>query len=116
MEFFPDPWSFEESRAAFERVQSGFTERGFGVHALETQGEFSGIVGLSVPSFQAHFTPCVEILWRLNPRFWGQGLVTAAAREVLSVAFQELDLAEVVAFAVVAPAFGSSHGTHLHET
>jgi RimJ/RimL family protein N-acetyltransferase len=101
MEFFPHPWSFEESQAAFERVQAEFTERGFGVYALETDGEFSGIVGLSVPSFEAHFTPSVEILWRLNPRFWGQGLVTAAARRVLKMAFQELDLAEIVAFAVV---------------
>jgi len=101
MEFFPHPWSFEESQAAFEHVQGGFSERGFGVYALETQGEFSGIVGLSVPSFEAHFTPCVEILWRLHPRFWGRCLVTSAAREVLNMAFQELSLEEVVAFAVV---------------
>jgi RimJ/RimL family protein N-acetyltransferase len=64
-------------------------------------GEFRGIVGLSVPSFQAHFTPCVEILWRLDPKLWGQGLVTAAARVVLSMAFRTLKLAEVFAFAVV---------------
>lgn len=101
MEFFPHPWTTEESQAAFEQVQKSFTKRGFGVYTLETQGEFSGIVGLSVPSFEAHFTPCVEILWRLDPRFWGQGLVTEAARKVLNMAFQELNLAEVVAFSVV---------------
>jgi RimJ/RimL family protein N-acetyltransferase len=101
MEFFPHPWSFEESKAAFTLVQERFSEQGFGVYALESKGEFSGIVGLSVPSFKAYFTPCVEILWRLDPQFWGQGLVTAAAREVLNMAFQELNLAEVVAFAVV---------------
>ena len=101
MEFFPHPWSFEKSQATFESIQDGFRERGFGIYALETQGEFSGMVGLSVPSFETHFTPCVEILWRLHPRFWGQGLVTSAAREVLNMAFQELNLEEVVAFAVV---------------
>jgi RimJ/RimL family protein N-acetyltransferase len=30
MEFFPHPWFFENSQATFERVQSGFSERGFG--------------------------------------------------------------------------------------
>lgn len=101
MEFFPHPWSFKESQAAFEQVHNDFSERGFGVYALENNGEFSGIVGLSVPSFKAHFTPRVEILWRLNPQLWGQGLVTEAAREVLSMAFQILNLPEVFAFAVV---------------
>jgi RimJ/RimL family protein N-acetyltransferase len=101
MEFFPHPWSFEESRAAFDGVQAEFDDRGFGIYALETNGEFSGIVGLSVLSFKAHFTPAVEILWRLDPRFWGRGLVTLAAREVLNMAFTELGLEEVVAFAVV---------------
>ena len=101
MEFFPHPWSFQESKAAFEGAHAGFSERGFGVYALENMGEFRGIVGLSVPSFQAHFTPCVEILWRLDPKLWGQGLVTAAARAVLSMAFRTLKLAEVFAFAVV---------------
>lgn len=101
MEFFPHPWSFEESEAAFKQVQEGFSERGFGVYALESKGEFSGIVGLSVPSFKAYFTPCVEILWRLDPGFWGKGLVTVAAREVLNMAFRELNLPEVVAFTVV---------------
>ena len=68
MEFFPHPWSFEESEAAFKQVQEGFSERGFGVYALESKGEFSGIVGLSVPSFKAYFTPCVEILFRVMER------------------------------------------------
>lgn len=100
MEFFQHPWTFQESQAAFERVHDGFSERGFGIYAIENKGAFSGIVGLSIPSFNAHFTPCVEILWRLDPQLWGQGLVTAAAREVLSMAFQTLKLTEVFAFAV----------------
>jgi ribosomal-protein-alanine N-acetyltransferase len=57
MEFFPRPWSLGESHAAFDRAQSEFTERGFGVYAPETHAEFFGIVGISVPSFEAHFTP-----------------------------------------------------------
>ncbi|WP_035357596.1 GNAT family N-acetyltransferase [Edaphobacter aggregans] len=99
MEFFPRPWSLEESHAAFERIEIGFAERGFGIYALEFKEEFAGIIGLSVPIFEAYFTPCVEILWRLLPRFWGKGLVSEAGAAVLQMAFQTLRMPEIVAFA-----------------
>lgn len=103
MEFFPHPWSFEESKVAFERAENEFTERGFGIYAVDLQNtlEFAGVVGLSVPSFKAHFTPCVEILWRLIPRYWRNGFASEAADAVLNMAFQTLELQEVVAFAAI---------------
>jgi RimJ/RimL family protein N-acetyltransferase len=100
MEFFPNVLSPEESQATILRIQNGFERRGFGVYALETQGEFAGIVGLNVSEFQAHFTPCVEILWRLPQSFWGCGLASEAAAAVLTMAFRKLELREVLAFAV----------------
>ena len=101
MEFFPRPWSLQESHAALETIEIGFTQRGFGIYALECNKEFAGIVGLSVPTFEAYFTPCIEILWRLLPRFWGRGLVSEAGAAVLHMAFQTLHMPEVVAFAAV---------------
>jgi RimJ/RimL family protein N-acetyltransferase len=101
MEFFPHPWSLEESHAAFKTIEIGFAERGFGIYTVECGREFAGIVGLSVPTFEAYFTPCVEILWRLLPRFWGRGLVSETAAAVLQMAFQKLRMSEVVAFAPV---------------
>jgi ribosomal-protein-alanine N-acetyltransferase len=56
-----------------------------------------GFIGLNVPSFTAHFTPCVEIGWRLASDYWGFGYATEGARAVLAVAFGELRLREVVA-------------------
>jgi RimJ/RimL family protein N-acetyltransferase len=100
MEFFPHPWSLEESHAALETIERGFDERGFGIYALECNDEFAGIAGLSVPAFNAFFTPCVEILWRLQPHFWGRGLASEAGAAVLKMAFQTLRMPEVVAFAV----------------
>ena len=99
MEFFPNVLSREESQATLLRIGDGFQRRGFGVYAVEAQGEFAGVVGLSVPEFQAHFTPCVEILWRLARSFWGCGLASEAAAAVLAMAFQKLELPEVLAFA-----------------
>jgi ribosomal-protein-alanine N-acetyltransferase len=59
------------------------------------------MVGIAVPAFEAHFTPCVEIGWRLARPVWGQGYVTEAARRVLEFAFGPLGLPEVVAFTTV---------------
>jgi RimJ/RimL family protein N-acetyltransferase len=52
--------------------------------------------------FEAHFTPCVEIGWRLAAAHWNRGLATEGARRCLRYAFQELALPEVVAFTVPA--------------
>jgi ribosomal-protein-alanine N-acetyltransferase len=100
MEFFPRPLSPDESQSTLIRIQEGFSEMGFGVYAIEAAGSFAGIGGLSVPGFKASFTPCVEILWRLLPEFWGHGYATEAARAILSMAFETLALREIVSFAV----------------
>ena len=51
-----------------------------------------------VPGFEAHFTPAVEIGWRLAARFWHEGYGTEAGREVLRAAFEDFALDEVVSF------------------
>src|SRR5205085_6851705 len=56
--------------------------------------------GLAVPAFEAPFTPCVEIGWRLAAEHWGKGYATEAARAVLAVAFGTLGQGEVVSFTV----------------
>jgi ribosomal-protein-alanine N-acetyltransferase len=55
-----------------------------------------------VPRFEAHFTPCVEIGWRLAAKHWGQGYATEAASVVLDHAFGPLGLEQVVSFTVPA--------------
>jgi RimJ/RimL family protein N-acetyltransferase len=102
MEFFPARLTREESDALVDRIEAHFAERGFGAWAAELrgEGEFIGFIGLAVPQFDAHFTPCVEIGWRLARAHWGQGLATEGARAVMHYAFAELGLAEVVSFTV----------------
>jgi len=62
---------------------------GFGLWAVEAPGaaDFVGFVGLAVPSFEAHFTPCVEIGWRLAREHWGHGYATEAATAALAFGF-----------------------------
>ena len=82
MEFFPKPLDRAESDAFAARIREGFESRGFGQWAVEVPGraDFIGYVGLSVPQFEAHFTPCVEIGWRLAREQWGSGYASEAAR------------------------------------
>jgi ribosomal-protein-alanine N-acetyltransferase len=62
------------------------------------EDEFVGFVGLNQPGFDAAFTPCVEIGWRLARHAWGRGFATEGATAVLQLAFDALGLDEVVSF------------------
>lgn len=104
MEHFPHPLSRQESDQLVARVDAHFLHHGFGPFALERRDslEFIGFTGLYVPTFEAPFTPCVEIGWRLAPDSWGQGLATEAARAAVAYAFNVLALEELVSFTVPA--------------
>ncbi len=103
MACFPSPLARSESDELARRCEAGFATNGFGLWALEVlaTGEFVGFTGLSVPRFTAHFTPAVEIGWRLARSAWGQGYATEAAVASLDGAFGPLRLTEVVSFTSV---------------
>jgi len=102
MEFFPDCLTREESDQLIENIESHFDNRGFGLFATELKAEnkLVGFIGLHVASFQAHFTPCVEIGWRIAAPYWGKGLATEGSREVIRYAFEWLRLENLVSFTV----------------
>jgi RimJ/RimL family protein N-acetyltransferase len=104
MEFLPRPLDRGESDARAVRIRDHFAQHGFGLWAVEVPGiePFIGFVGLSVPTFEAHFTPCVEVGWRLAWPFWGHGYATEAARAALNFGFQNLVLNKIVSFTVPA--------------
>jgi RimJ/RimL family protein N-acetyltransferase len=103
MRFFPSTLTRERSDAHADRIERHFAEHGFGLWAVEVPGEvaFIGFVGLDVPTFDAHFTPAVEIGWRLARTHWGEGYATEAAWAVLHDAFCRVGLAEVVSMTAV---------------
>jgi RimJ/RimL family protein N-acetyltransferase len=94
----------EESQSQAAAIAEQFHRHGFGFWAAEVIGvaQFVGFVGLSIPSFEAHFTPCVEIGWRLAFEHWGHGYATEAARAAADCGFERLGLEEIVAFTVPA--------------
>jgi ribosomal-protein-alanine N-acetyltransferase len=102
MEHFPSRPTRAESDAMVERITAHFEQYGFGLWAVEVidDAPFIGFVGLAVPSFQAHFTPCVEAGWRIAAEFWGRGYATEAARAALMFGFGPVALKEIVSFTV----------------
>lgn len=103
MEFFPaELMRRDECDAFVDRAEQGLAERGgWGWWALEERASaaFVGVAGLAPVRFEAHFTPAVEIGWRLARAAWGKGYATEAAAASVARGFGELGLDEVVALA-----------------
>jgi RimJ/RimL family protein N-acetyltransferase len=103
MRYFPSSLPREESDALAEREQSRIVERGWGLWAVELiqSKAFIGFIGLAEPRFEAHFTPAVEVGWRLARQHWGSGYAPEGARAAIAFGFDHLGLEEVVSFTTV---------------
>ena len=106
MEFYRSILSEQESNIFAERIKKSLEENGWGLWATERKDtrKFIGYVGLSKPSFEAAFTPCVEIGWRLDRDAWGHGFATEAATRCLRFGFEQLNLEEILSFTAKANA------------
>jgi ribosomal-protein-alanine N-acetyltransferase len=100
MRYFPAPLTRAQSDDLARFAQGLITVHGWGLWAVEMRGgaPFIGFVGLNRPRFEAHFTPAIEIGWRLDRPHWGHGYATEAATAALTFAFDELRCPEVVSF------------------
>jgi RimJ/RimL family protein N-acetyltransferase len=102
VEFFPTALSRTESDAQVDRIEAHFQQHGFGLWAVEIPGicPFAGFIGISIPRFEAAFTPCVEIGWRLAAAHWNRGYATEGAKAAAAFAFNCLKLKEIVSYTV----------------
>jgi len=100
MEFFPSRYTREESEQGMARIREHFAAHGFGLWAVGVRrgAPFIGMIGLAVPGFEASFTPCVEVGWRLLVEHWGHGYASEGARAALGFGFRQLGLPEIVSF------------------
>ena len=116
MAHFPAPLSREESDAGARSIRTALARDGHGLWAVEAPGEanFIGFVGLARPAMEAHFTPCVEIGWRLAYAQWGKGYATEAARaaEVNLYSTREPGLINPLLAAFTARAIGGKRLTY----
>lgn len=93
------PLSRGQSDALIALEEANFNRQGFGLWAVERKRDrrLLGFTGLGTSDFGAPFCPCVDIGWQLAREAWGHGYATEGARAVLTFAFSELGLSEVVA-------------------
>lgn len=103
-EYLPGIGNRAATEAGIQHFIKHYYEHGFSLYAAELKetNEFIGYLGLIVPSFEAHFTPAVEIGWRLASSHWGKGYATEGAKAVLNYGFNKLGLNQIVSFTVPA--------------
>ena len=98
MRFFPRLLDREQSDAMAHRIGSRVADEGWGLWAAEVKdgAPFIGFIGLQPIPFEAHFTPALEVGWRLDKAHWGRGYAPEGARAALDHAFGVLGYDEVV--------------------
>jgi RimJ/RimL family protein N-acetyltransferase len=95
-------WQYPYGRA-FTRAETSvflhlqmreWEECGFGcwIAVLRATMQPIGYVGLSVPMFLPDILPAVEVGWRFDPAYWGQGFASEGAIAALREGFQTLEL------------------------
>ena len=95
MEFLSTRLDRAESDRLAQTAEAEIARQGWGLWAAELRASaaFIGFVGLRAPSFEAHFTPCIEIGWRLDAEHWNRGYATEGARAALEFGFVSLQVA-----------------------
>jgi RimJ/RimL family protein N-acetyltransferase len=102
MRHFPGTLTRAESDTLLQRLCRSWHLEGIGPWVIQLAHDETcvGVAGLARPRFECHFTPCVEVLWRLDAERWGNGYALEAASAALYTAFVHLELAQVVSFTV----------------
>ncbi len=100
MKYFPSELDFQASNELYDRIVAHHKKHGYGLYAVELKenGKFIGFIGFAHPSFEADFTPCIEIGWRLDEIYWKKGYATEGAKACLDYGFNQLSFDEVMSF------------------
>ncbi len=103
MEFIGPPKTQEKTWEMMLAIEHSFIFNDYGLYAAELKDtkEMIGFVGCWAPDFETHFTPCIEIGWRLAAAHWGKGLAPEGARAVLDDMFKRDGISEIVSFTAV---------------
>ena len=100
MEYFPSKLTSEESTIFYKKIVDEFIKEGYGLYAVnyKENHDFIGFIGFHKATFEAEFTPCIEIGWRLRKEYWDKGLATEGAKACLEYGFNQLKLKKIFSF------------------
>lgn len=98
MRYLPGVRTRQETARQIERFVRHWEEHGYGLWAVEEKagGEFIGFVGLAYQEDWPVGEHKVEVGWRLDKRFWGNGLATEGALASLSHGFERRKLHRII--------------------
>lgn len=101
-EFLLGPMIKDSVKKFMLDMNQQFKETGYTLWATveKSTNKLIGFIGLNTPKWEADFTPCVEIGWRLGAEFWGKGYATEGAQAVLDYGFTQCHLKEIVSFTI----------------
>ncbi len=101
MEFFPATQTLEQTTSFVEKMQRMYAEKGFCYFAVDLleEPQFIGFIGFGELHFEADFTPCIDIGWRLHPKVWGKGLAQEGAKKCQAYGFETLGFSKIMAVA-----------------
>lgn len=102
MRYLGAPLSREQSDDAIAN-QAKLMDKGepaFWAVQRKQDNDFMGFIGVKQVNFDASFTPCYEIGWRLGADYWGQGYATEGAKAALSAAFANWTMLSIYSFTV----------------
>ncbi len=104
IQFLRGPLSEAEIQEFIHLKNQQQVERGYTLWAaqLKKTAELLGFIGLNYTDWPAHFTPAVEISWRLGSMHWNQGYATEGAKAALAYGFNTVGLNEIVSFTIPA--------------
>jgi RimJ/RimL family protein N-acetyltransferase len=98
MRYFRGPLDRAQSDAFLERIEQAFATHGYGLWVVELRSQpgLLGFAGLAWQTFEARFTPALEVGWRFARSAWGHGYATEAGRAALAYGFEHADVDEIV--------------------
>ncbi len=101
MEFFPGIPTKQQTIEFVERMKKQFEDIGFCYFAVDIleDNEFIGFIGLSIQTFEADFTPCIDIGWRIKSSEWNKGLATEGAKKCIDYALNDLKFEKIYSIA-----------------
>ncbi|MFT5156316.1 MAG: RimJ/RimL family protein N-acetyltransferase [Bacteroidia bacterium] len=101
MNYFPSVLSRSDSQDFMNRMNDMLKRERYCYFAVDEldSSNFIGLIGLAKQNFDAAFTPCVDLGWRLHPRFWGKGYATEGALKCMKYGFNALSINKILAMA-----------------
>lgn len=101
MEFFPGLPTISQTTEFVERMKKQFEDNKFCYFAVEKleDNKFIGFIGLCEQSYNAEFTPCIDIGWRITSKEWHKGFATEGAKRCLEYGLNDLKIETIYSIA-----------------